>query len=192
MSEWIDELRAALTREFGDGKPQVCTMATVDRAGAPRARTVVCRRVSADGAVHVVSDARTEKNEQVKAAPQTEVVFWLPAAREQYRVLGSIRVAGPAPGGGPTSPDPARDELWRAMSDPARALFYWPTPGARRSDEPAAFPKAAGPGDGPPPNFEVLVVRPKRVEHLQLAVHPHRRRRWLLAGKWSAAAELNP
>ena len=43
-----------------------------------------------------------------------------------------------------------------------------------------------------PPNFELIVVRPRRVEHLQLSVHPHRRRRWMLAGNWSAAAEVNP
>jgi pyridoxamine 5'-phosphate oxidase len=185
MSEWIGELTAALTREFGD-KPHVATLATIDKTGAPRARTVICRRVGADGSVSIASDARSEKNEQLRAVAQAEVVFWLPAAREQYRILGSTRVQGAVPA------DPARAEIWRSMSDAARALFAWPTPGARRIDAPEAFPQAV-PADAPvPANFELIVVRPRRVEHLQLSAHPHRRRRWMLAGKWSAGAEVNP
>jgi PPOX class probable FMN-dependent enzyme len=192
MSEWIGELRSALTREFGDGKPCVATLATVDRSGAPRARTVVCRRVADDGTLYVASDARSEKNDQVKASAQAEVVFWLPTLREQYRVLGSVRVGGPAAAGTGGTGDPARAELWRAMSDAGRALFLWASPGARRVDAPEAFPTAVPAAAAVPPNFELIVVRPRRVEHLQLTVHPHRRRRWMLAGKWSAAAELNP
>ncbi len=199
MSEWIGELRSALAREFGEGKPHIATLATVDRGGSPRARTVVCRRVAADGSLCVVSDARSEKNDHVKANPQAEVVFWLPTLREQYRVLGSVRMAGAAATnggtggtGGGSGIDPVRLELWRAMSDPARALFFWPSPGVRRVDPPEAFPQAVPASADVPPTFEVIIVRPKRVEHLQLTVHPHRRRRWMLAGKWSAAAELNP
>ena len=185
MSDWIGELQSALAGEFGD-KPVVATLATVDKTGAPRARTVVCRRVSADGAIYVASDARSEKNDQLKANPQSEISFWLPTAREQYRVAGAAKVTGPA------VQDPARREIWRAMSDAARALFAWPTPGARRIDPPEAFAKAIGAEVEPPPHFEVIVVRPRRVEHLQLREHPHRRRRWMLAGKWSAASEVNP
>jgi pyridoxamine 5'-phosphate oxidase len=185
MSDWIGELQSALDLEFA-GKPRVATLATVDKTGAPRARSVVCRRVGPDGSIYVASDARSEKNEQLKASPQSEVVFWLPGTREQFRVGGSAKVVGPAVG------DPARLEIWRAMSDAARALFAWPTPGAKRLDPPEAFAKAVSADVEPPPHFELIVVRPRRVEHLQLAEHPHRRRRWLLAGKWSGAAEVNP
>lgn len=185
MSEWIGELQSALEREFGD-RPTVATLATVDRGGAPRARTVVCRRVLDDGSVLIVSDSRSEKNEQLKANQQAEVVFWLPGLREQFRILGSARIGGIA------APDPLRLEVWRAMSDPARALFFWPSPGVRRVDSPEAFPKATPATVEPPSSFELIIIRPRRVEHLQLTVHPHRRRRWMLAGKWSTAAELNP
>lgn len=185
MSEWIDEFQAALAREFGD-KPCVATLATVDKSGAPRARTVVCRRVGAEGSLYVASDARSEKNEQLRGSPQAEVVFWLPGLREQFRVLGSARIVGLTPD------DPARAELWREMSDSARALFFWPSPGAKRVDPPEAFPQAVPASADVPANFEVIVVRPRRVEHLNLNVHPHERRRWMLAGKWSAGADLNP
>src|SRR5829696_6010744 len=179
MSEWVGELTRALGNEYGTDKPRVCTLATVDKGGLPRARSVVCRRVSADGAVWLASDARSEKNDQVKANPQAEVVFWLPTLREQFRVQGSVKVLGEP------SRDPARAELWRELSDEARALFFWPTPGARKLDTPEAFMKTAGEERPPPPSFEVLIVRPRRVEHLQLKPHPHRRRRWMLAGNWN-------
>lgn len=185
MSEWVAELTRGLVAEFGDG-PHVCTLATVDKNGAPRARSVVCRKVGADGSVWVVSDARTEKNEQVRAVPQAEVVFWLPASREQFRLFGSVKVL---PGG---SKEPALVDSWQALSDATRATFFWPSPGAKRIDAPEAFAREVAAGTPPPANFEVLVVRPRRVEHLQLGSHPHRRRRWMLAGNWSAAAEVNP
>ena len=175
----------ALKEEYGD-RPHTCTLATVDKNGAPRARSVVCRKVGADGSVWIVSDARSEKNEQLKALPQAEVVFWLPAIREQFRLLGSVKIiAG-------SSNEPSRTELWRGLSDSSRALFYWPSPGAKRIDPPENFATGKDGATPPPQNFEVLIVRPRRVEQLQLAPHPHRRRRWMLAGNWSAAAEVNP
>ena len=82
--------------------------------------------------------------------------------------------------------------LWQALSDASRAMYFWPSPGARRNDPPESFAKEVAAGTPPPANFEALVVRPRRVEHLQLGPHPHRRRRWMLAGHWSAASEVNP
>jgi pyridoxamine 5'-phosphate oxidase len=185
MSEWIGELRSALAGEYGD-RPSFATLATVDKGGSPRARTVVCRKVADDGTIYIASDARSEKNEQVRANAQAEVVFWLPTLREQFRLFGSTRVMAANPA------EAARADLWRALSDAARALFFWPSPGARRIDPPEAYPQAMTADQPVPANFEVIIVKPRRVEHLSLSVHPHRRRRWMLAGKWTAAAEINP
>ena len=186
MSDWIAELQSSLSREFGD-KPIVATLATVDKSGAPRARSIICRRVADDGSLFITTDSRSEKSEQLKATPQTEIVFWLPGLREQFRVLGAARTIGVAP-----SDAPLRQELWRGLSDATRATFHWPSPGAKKIDPDSSFADAIG-ADAPiPANFDVIVIRPKRVEHLQLWTQPHRRRRWMLAGKWSAAAELNP
>jgi PPOX class probable FMN-dependent enzyme len=186
MSEWIGELQSAISREFGD-KPAVATLATIDKAGAPRARTVICRRVTDDGSIVITSDSRTEKVEQLKASPQAEIVIYLPNLREQYRVLGAARIIGSAP-----SDAPLRQELWRGLSDSTRATFHWPSPGARKIDPDDSFAIAVNADQPIPQNFDVIVIRPKRVEHLQLWAQPHRRRRWMLAGKWSAASELNP
>ncbi len=67
-------------------------LATIDRNGAPRVRSVICRKISADGSVWAISDGRSEKNEQLKASPHAEMCFWLPGRREQFRVGGSVKV----------------------------------------------------------------------------------------------------
>lgn len=186
MAEWIDVLSKSLADEYGTDKPRVCTMATVDKNGHPRARSVVCRRISPDGSIWIVSDGRSEKSEQLKATPQCELVFWLPTSREQFRVQGSVKVLDER------SKEAVRVELWKELTDQSRALFFWPSPGAKRLDAPETFKESVESATPPPAHFEVLVVRPRRVEQLQLAGHPHRRRRWMLAGNWSAAAEVNP
>jgi hypothetical protein len=71
-------------------------------------------------------------------------------------------------------------------------MFFWPSPGAKRVEKPEAFPQSVGAETAPPACFELMMLRPRRVEHLQLSVHPHRRRRWMLAGNWSAGSEVNP
>ncbi len=185
MNGWVEELTAALAGEYG-GAPHICTLATVDKSGNPRARSVVCRKLNADGSLWMVSDARSEKNEQLRLSPQAEACFWLPTRREQFRVGGSIKIWGASPS------EPQRIEMWKSLSDASRALFLWPSPGAKRLDPPETFPKAVEASTPPPACFEVLILRPRRVEHLQLDSHPHRRRRWMLAGNWSAAGEVNP
>jgi len=50
MSEWVEELSKALVDEFADS-PHVCTLATIDKNGAPRVRSVICRKISPDGSV---------------------------------------------------------------------------------------------------------------------------------------------
>ena len=186
MSEWVAALTRALAEEFGEDRPRVCTLATVDKSGAPRARSVICRRVGEDGSAWFLNDGRSEKAEHLKAVPQAEVVFWMPTVREQYRLSGSVKVVPAAPD------DPVRLDFWRSLSDATRATYFWPSPGAKRIDEDDEFAREVPSTIPPPPNFHVLVLRPRRVEQLQLTPHPHRRRRWMLAGNWSVAAEVNP
>src|SRR3954463_5584412 len=124
MSEWVGELTRALSEEFGE-QPLVCTLATVDKAGAPRARSVICRKVGSDGSLIITSDGRKEKNEQVKAVPQGEVVFWLPKLRGQLRLFGAMKRTS-------DGRDPMRAEIWKLLSDSTRAMFFWPSPGAKR------------------------------------------------------------
>ena len=184
--EWIDDLRRALDRQYGHSADaaRVATLATVDRSGAPRARAVVCRRVDDEGKLYFVSDARSGKNEQLRGDPRAEVVFWLPALHTQYRLAGEAHLTAFG------QDEPLRRELWRGLSDPSRALFYWPTPGiAVAVDE--TYPRAVSADVTPPANYEVLKVEPSQVERLNISSFPHKRRRWRADANWSGV-DVNP
>jgi pyridoxamine 5'-phosphate oxidase len=168
MSAWIDELRIALDDEYAD-RPVVGVLATVDR----------------DGAVWVGTDQRSFKNGQVRHTPFAELVFWLPSRREQFRLSGSVDVLCS------TDDDPRRLALWRSLSDATRAMFFWPPPGRPLDADPDAFPDSMPADVEPPDDFELLVLEPDRVDHLDLKPSPHRRRRWHAAGDWEEQV-LNP
>ena len=179
MSDPLAELRSALDDESVDG-PRIASMATVDAGGRPHVRSVVCRRIG-PGSIWIASDARSDKNGQVRANPAVELAFWLPRRREQFRVAGRVEFLGPED----------RKEIWSAMSDSARALFAWPDPGRPRVASAEDFPRSVA-ADAPlPETFELLAVVVDQVEHLELSQHPQRRRRWRAEAGWRAE-ELNP
>ncbi len=179
--EWLVELSAALGTVQRNA-PLIATLATVDWQGRPRARSVVCRRIADDGSLWIASDARSEKNEHAKERKQAELVVWLPQPREQFRLFGDVSVLDLSDQTG------QRLELWQALTDESRALFFWPTPRMPLESNPAAFPQAIGADKAPPEAFEVIVLRPTQVERLQLQPHPHRRTRWTVEKEWRAEA----
>lgn len=183
MVPWLTELRTALSEEFGE-KPRVMILATVDRSGAPHARSVVCRRIDDDGKIYAATDARSEKNSQLHGERRAEVVFWLPTIRMQFRITGDSKLI--------TFPEDEtlRKELWRSMSDQARSLFFWPTPGVA-ADTDDAFAEAVSADVAPPRSFEILIIEPKQVDRLALDSHPHRRRLWRIDTNWSGV-NVNP
>lgn len=181
--EWIDDLRRTLDEQAPE-RARVAILATVDRSGAPHARAVICRRISDEGELHFVSDARSEKNAQVRGDGRVEVVFWLDSVQTQYRVAGEMRVTAIGQN------EALRREAWQGLNDQTRAIFFWPTPGiAVAADD--AYPRAVSADVAAPNNFELLVLRPSQVERLVLASCPHRRRRWRGDANWNGV-EVNP
>lgn len=206
MIEWVEELRAGFTEEFGTG-PKVVTLATVDGAGRPRARSVVCRRFGEteleEGLLLVASDARSRKNDELTLHAPAEVCAWLPKIRSQYRLhCRSSLIARMPPAAGPmgeamTNPGFGpnlrnfREQVWSEMSESARALFFWPDPGQPLVADPSQFPAAVRTGL-PPDTFVLIALIPDEVECLDLRQHPHRRRRWRTDGQVWTVEELNP
>lgn len=181
MSGWIEELAVLLEAEF-HGRHSLATLATVDAAGEPRARTVIVRHLDQrDGSLWITTDGRSQKMAQLAKQPIAELVVWTPHERQQFRLHGPIRLVR---GGA------ERVEIWQQMSDAARATFAWPNPGQ---------PRQAGdtfvhgvPAIAEPPNhFILLVLEPTEVETLELNEHPHARRRWRKQGDWHVEM-LNP
>jgi PPOX class probable FMN-dependent enzyme len=179
LTDWLESMRAALDREFAE-RPRIATLATVAHDGSPRARSVVHRGIDGQGTHLFVSDARSEKNQQLRARQEAEVVYWLPTQRLQFRLRGAAT---------PTAA-PAR-EMWAQLSDATRATFFWPPPGNVRVEGMGEFPQSVPATIEPPPSFEVIVFMPMEVERLDLNPHPHDRRRWQLAHDWQEQ-HLNP
>lgn len=181
---WLDRFQRALEAECGD-RPRVAALATVDAQGHPQARMVVIRRIEPDGSCWIATDARSAKVEQLRHTPRAELVVWLAGRREQFRVAGPVSIVTQA------DADPRRLQLWQDLSDPARGLFFSPAPGTPRLVDPAAFTEAAPAGRRAPESFQLLILHPERVEHLQLMPFPHQRVRWSRAPDWRAEP-LNP
>lgn len=179
---WLEPFRAAEAHDVG--RPLIVALATVDEAGDPQVRSVVCRRVDDDGALWIASDARSAKHWQLTRHPRAAAVAWFATTREQFRFTGLIEVLGPS------SNSPARADLWRALSPETRGTFLWPDPGEPRTAPDDAFARASD-AVGPPNSFEILLLRPTAVDRLVLTSHPHHRWLWTLAREWNVQ-ELNP
>jgi pyridoxamine 5'-phosphate oxidase len=172
MNTWRDELVADIHTELGV-KPAIAALGTVNR-NTPDARCVVIRQVLGDGTLQIVSDARSEKNKQLRLNDAAVAVFWFSRLRKQYRIWGQITALGAE-----QELDLRRIAAWGELSDSSRALFYWPTAGEPRLDS-DSFPKLIAQDIAIPENFEVLLLAPNRVETLELNPHPHLRKKWTL------------
>jgi PPOX class probable FMN-dependent enzyme len=179
---WLSILRDALDLEYAD-RPRIATLATID-IDQPRARSVIVRRIDDDGTLWIVSSAHSDKNSQLRRTPHAELVLYLPTSREQFRLFGHTTVIGRG------DDEPFRQQLWRSLSDAARAAFFWPTIGKPYNEcDPA--PTAIPANTPMPDNFEPIAVRPELVEHLTTADIPHGRTRWEKQNAWQPQ-RINP
>ncbi len=182
---WLAELQQALAAEFARA-PMVCTLATVDEHGLPAARCVICRRIEPTGELLFISDARSRKNEHLAERPGAEVVFWLPGRQIQFRIAGTVGIvrAGMA--------EDLRAEVWQALSDETRAMFFWPASGEPRQPDHAGFVRQVPAHTAAPATFELLLLRPMQVDIVELAVLPHRRRLFIRDETGWTVSEINP
>ena len=182
MAEWMDELILLAEAEY-HARRIVATLATLDVDGVtPRARTVFVRWMDArTNDIWISTDLRSAKVPQLRANPRAELCFWTPHERQQFRIGGRIEIV--------TSGQMLAD-VWQQMSDAARALFFWPQPGApRRPGE--KFPAAVSAATAAPEHFAILVLHPDEAETLELNDTPHRRRCWRAANNWQVEL-INP
>jgi pyridoxamine 5'-phosphate oxidase len=177
-------LRESLGGE-GIDRPWIAALATIGQQHYPHVRHIICRQIDDEGILWIASDARSEKNQQIRSNPSVELAFWLPAARQQYRIGGDAEIFGSQ------RDHPLREMLWRSFTDSTRALFHWPHPGAPRTQGERAFVGGVKGHSPVSPALELICVRPAQVDLLELGYLPHRRRRWRGDAQW-IAEELNP
>ena len=144
---------------------------------------MICRCLDEDGRLWLTTDSRSAKHAELSLRSNAAAAAWFPATREQFRFEGRVEMLGES------SVGLERAKVWRTLTAETRATFQWPRPGEPRASD-GEFVKSNEALD-PPASFGVLLLRPEKVEHLNLKTHPHQRRCWRRDGQWSVR-ELNP
>ncbi|MEQ8859613.1 MAG: pyridoxamine 5'-phosphate oxidase family protein [Pseudomonadales bacterium] len=110
----LDEDRGR-ARDRNDPCATLCTLATVDAAGHPQARTVVLRDL--DGRLAVFGNTTSPKWSQMALSASLAVVVWLPSLQVQYRLQCDTRPV----------PKARISESWQLRRDPPKRLDWFYT-----------------------------------------------------------------
>lgn len=191
LAAWRSPLARALHRNRSLVYSRYLQLATVRLGGDPANRTVVFRGFLAEtNQLQFVTDARSEKVEQIGQTPVAEACWYFPNTREQFRLAGKLTLVTT------NYPDvdllAARQRLWQTLSDPARTQFTWADPGKPRNDDMELAESTPDPMT-PPPTFCLLLLDPDRVDHLELRGNPQNRWQYHrdTSGDWVKQA-VNP
>ena len=184
LPPWRPLLRGARQREGRGPGSGWLQLASVAADGTPRVRTLVFRGWSADGALELLSDARSEKPLELSGQGQVELCWLFRKAREQFRLRGIAQVLVAS-----DASETLRDH-WQRLTPGGRSVWAWPHPG--QPFEPAGpWPEAVADGAPPPPHLVLIRIQIQRVEQLDLKPHPHRRLCWDRGDGW-VERRLNP
>ena len=173
LPPWRSPIARALHRNRSLPNARYVQLATIDANNLPRNRSLVFRGWLEPGSqVKFVSDIRSAKaiNLLADTSPYAEACWYFPKTREQFRLSGTLTLVTPESSN--TSYSKARQAAWQQMSDSGRIQFDWGTPGADRSEDPAAFNPPQPDEHQPSENFCLLLLDVTRVIHLELRGEP--------------------
>jgi pyridoxamine 5'-phosphate oxidase len=105
----------SIARERNDPCANLCTLASVDGAGNPQARTVVLRDV--DGRLAIFTNETSPKWRQMELSATLAVVVWLPSVNVQYRLQCETRPVA----------KPKVHESWQYRPEPPKRLDWFYT-----------------------------------------------------------------
>ena len=179
---WLGQLKRAVSKNKRDAHSRYFQLATRGQDDHPRVRTLVFRGFSDVGwSLFSVTDARSDKVSELALHSRVELSWYFTQTREQFRLRGEAAVFG-----ADSDPEGHRQRLWSALSEAARAQFFWPTPGAPLGDT-----EAPGFSQTPPETFAVIEYTPMEVDHLVLAKTQTRSLSEYVAGQWRETP-INP
>lgn len=184
LPPWRPLLRGALERQGRSPQTRWLQLASLGVDGTPRVRTLVFRGWAGASALDLLTDRRSAKSGELAGEAPLELCWLLPRARSQFRLRGHRLLLDTAEQGR------SLRRHWEALTPRGRALWGWPSPGKPLEPQ-ASFPRELEDGAPMPAHFELLRVRLRRVELLELAGHPHQRRCWREATGWQEEW-LNP
>ncbi|KAL3536688.1 hypothetical protein ACH5RR_000054 [Cinchona calisaya] len=143
-------------------------LATVGINGKPSNRTVVFRGFHEDDSdkIHINTDTRTRKIEDLKHCPFAEICWYFADSWEQFRINGSVDVIDAS--NADLVKLQQREKSWFASSLRSRLQYLGPTPGLPSLSEEAPQQPSLDPATGPVDAFCLLVLDPDQVDYLNL------------------------
>ena len=191
LAPWRSPLAHALHRNRALPYARYVQLATLRTDGRPANRTVVFRGfLENTNQLRFITDRRSEKTGQLEVQPWGEICWYFPKTREQFRILGTLRVV---------SADHADEEmlkarkmLWHDLSDGGRSQFAWASP---KQPKTAPLEQTTPDPLNPLSTFCLLLLEPTQVDHLELRGDPQNRYLYSKEeqepGTWSRV-EVNP
>ncbi|MEJ1933971.1 Npun_F5749 family FMN-dependent PPOX-type flavoprotein, partial [Nostoc sp. NIES-2111] len=190
LAPWRSAIAHALHRNRSLVYSRYLQLATVKPNGHPTNRTIVFRGFLADtNQLKFITDARSDKIDQIQQQPCAEACWYFPNTREQFRISGSLTLV--SSNESHSHLQPARIATWQELSDAARLQFAWPHPGKDKEDQAAFNPPPPDPQE-PIPNFCLLLLEPTQVDHLQLRGEPQNRYLYRLDDQEWTVQAVNP
>lgn len=161
---WRTKIEAALDGDQASPEGCYVQVATVRPDGRPANRTLVFHAfLEPDHRLVFTTDLRAAKMAHLALNPWIEACWYFSRSREQFRFTGRAALVTDK---GDAREEQARLRTWRQLSDHSRQTFTWPAPGEPRAAV-SEFELAAG--AEPPLHFALLIVIPRRVDHLELS-----------------------
>jgi pyridoxamine 5'-phosphate oxidase len=191
LAPWRSPLARALHRNRSLAYARYLQLATVRADGRPANRTIVFRGFR-DGTnqLQFATDSRSDKATQIRHQPWGEACWYFPQTREQFRLAGSLDLIGAD--GADAELHQARQKLWQGLSAAARIQFAWAHPSQPRATNEVFYPPVPDATE-PLLNFQMLILEPEQVDHLELRGDPQNRCRYVQNGnrQWSVQ-DVNP
>ena len=179
---WLHQLKRAIRGNRRDAHNRYVQFATLGLDGKPRVRMFVVRGYAlSEAAFFIITDARSEKVEELAQCPDVEVSWYVTQTRGQFRRQCSAVTHSHG-----TDADLHRDPLWKGLSDATKAQLFWPEPGL-----PSGEGQSLEIMMHPPETFTVIECSPQRVDHLVLAKIQRRTLFDLTASGWTEVS-VNP
>ena len=173
--QWPAALRKAIKGNRREAHSRYFQLATIGTDGTPKNRTVVFRGFGESGdSPLAITDTRSRKIVELERTSTTELCWYFPVTREQFRIAGIVQLYDAS-----KDPKDLRQHLWDKLSDAAKTQFYWPAPGTADTDRETEVSELSSSeartiSGSPPTSFAVMSIEPEQVDHLLLH-NPQRR-----------------
>jgi pyridoxamine 5'-phosphate oxidase len=155
FTAWFAEAHGARTQP----NPNAMTLCTVDEAGRPSARTVLCKALEPDrGALVFYTNYQSRKGRELDARPRAALLFHWDALDRQVRIEGPAARTSPAESDAYFATRPWESRIGAWSSDQSRPVASRRE--LRERVEAAMRRFGLDPGRPPPPGAEVPVPRP--------------------------------